>query len=121
MGKAQAQGQIPGLLHQLIPGLNTINVRSIIQGFKKKIVEDKTKIGLPCPMINELNILMSFPDLLQERLNKLGKMVDLFQLSPAVLIHLAVSGKNMQLFQQFDGLTGFYLMHDKKTVVSGEW
>ena len=54
---------------------------------------------------------MASAGLLQQRLDELAEMMDLLQLAPAVLIHLAVAGEDVQFFQKFGRLTGFDFVH----------
>ncbi len=49
-------------------------------------------------MINKVNIWMILVYLLQQGLDKLIQMINLLELASAILIHLAVTGKNMQFF-----------------------
>ena len=42
----------------------------------------------------------------KQRFDELKQVIDLFQLSTAVLIHLAVARQDVQFLQKFEGLTG---------------
>ncbi|MNR06377.1 hypothetical protein D3C85_1224460 [compost metagenome] len=45
-------------------------------------------------------------DVFQQRLDELKQVIDLFQLTAAVLVHLAVAGQDVQGLEQFDRLAG---------------
>jgi hypothetical protein len=45
-------------------------------------------------------------DLLQQRFDELEQVIDLLELAPAVLVHLAVARQDMEFLEQFDGLAG---------------
>ena len=87
----QPRRQFLRMFDQLIARLNAIYMRGSIQGFEKQIVQNKTQIGLPCPMIHQLNILTLLQNALQQRCDELIEVVDLLELAAGILIHPAVA------------------------------
>ena len=67
----------------------------------KQVVQDESEVGLARPVVGQRGRRVGcrcFVDLLQQRLDELVQVVNLFQLAPRVLVQPALARQDMQLF-----------------------
>jgi len=55
--------------------------------------------------------------IIEQWLDKIDQMINLLEFAPAILIQLPVTGQNMQLFEQIDGLIGLDFWNILHTVI----
>jgi ribosomal protein S12 methylthiotransferase accessory factor len=110
-GEAQPRGQCLGLFDQLGAGFDTVQVRSSRLLLEEQVVEDEAQIRLAGAVIDEPDVSVIGAEFLQQGFDELVEVVDLLELAAAVLVHPAVAGEDVQLFQQFGRLAGLDFVH----------
>ncbi len=97
--------QFARLLHQLGAGLDTNHLPAGML-LHEEVVENEAEIGFAGPVVDQHGVLVLRHHLLQQRLDEMIEMIDLFQLAPRILIELAIARQDMQFLQQLDRLVG---------------
>ena len=70
-------------------------------------------------MVGQRGSGAAFGQLQQQFLDKVEQVVDLLELAPRVLVELALTREDVQLFEQFDGLPRFDLIGQRRWL--GRW
>ncbi|MNT45637.1 hypothetical protein D3C72_1822330 [compost metagenome] len=105
-GKAQPRCQRLRGFHQFLARLDAVDVRIVLQCLEEQVVQDETEVRLAGAMVDQREAAALVLDLPQQRLDELEQVVDLLELAPAVLVHLAVARQDMEFLEQLDGLAG---------------
>ena len=78
-------------------------VRRLLR-LEKQVVKNKTQVRLARTVVSQGHTTGLRGQLLQQLFNELVEVVNLLEFSPRILVELAFTGQNVQLFEQFKRL-----------------
>ena len=114
--ESQVPGQVHRALHQLFPGFDPQHSGLGCNCLEEQVIQDEAQVGLAGTVVHQTEIRPLLRRLREQRFDELEQVIDLLELAPAILVHLAVAGEDVQCLEQFDGLAGTDFVHDGNTV-----